>query len=496
MNAKKTLICFALWLLLALLLSACRAAQDASKSYSRALIERGAIVPAEQVRVHEYLNYYEQRFPPPLHQALALDLRLGNPRLPTSGGQVWLQIGVQAREAQKGERRPLNLALVLDVSGSMAYDGKMRALKTSLSTFLRSLQPDDWVAIVTYSDQAGVLQPPRPVGHGRWIEPIIYGLHPDGATNLHAGLMLGFQMVERNFDPQRNNRVILLTDGIANRGVTDPQRIAQEALAYTERGIYLSTIGLGIDMNDELLSTLARQGRGAYHFIDSYQEMEKVFMEEVSGLVQRAADQVRVTVRPLSGATLLRVTGYEGQPPAEGAQIRLQDMGAGDSQVALVELQVPSSAPGQLPLAEVTLEYVDAATGRPERVQATIAATVTPMASYDPLADIEVRRNVTIVRMAEALKAIDNLFNQAQYLQAWRLARQMEAELRGMAALAGDPQMVEDADLFRRYQQTLASALGYDPALQEAVASPSPVQEQPQRWGPNIPTPLPTLEVE
>ena len=79
-----------LWLaLLTLIVTSCSAAQDASKSYSRAVINRGAIVPAESVRVHEYLNYYDQRFPEPLDQPLGLDLRLGNTHIPTAGGEVW-----------------------------------------------------------------------------------------------------------------------------------------------------------------------------------------------------------------------------------------------------------------------------------------------------------------------------------------------------------------------------------------------------------------------
>ncbi len=157
--------------------------------------------------------------------------------------------------------------------------------------------------------------------------------------------MLGFQEVDRNFDIRRNNRVILLTDGIANVGVTDPAQIAGDALAYNQKGIYLSTIGLGSDFNDNLLSTLARQGQGGYHFIDSAQEMDKVFRAEVAGLVEKVAGEVTVTVQPLGDATLVEITGLEGTPPAAGAQVKLQDMGAGDSQVLLVRLKRPAGRP-------------------------------------------------------------------------------------------------------------------------------------------------------
>jgi Ca-activated chloride channel family protein len=486
-----------LWIaLLTLIATGCGAAQDASKSYSRAVINRGAIVPAESVRVHEYLNYYDQRFPEPIDQPLGLDLRLGNPRIPTSGGEVWLQIGLQARGSENESRTPLNLALVLDCSGSMGDRGKMAYLKQSLMVFLESLQPDDLVAIVAYSDSAWVVRKAQPVGDGAWIRRTIERLVPGGSTNLHDGMMLGFEEVDRNFDVRRNNRVILLTDGIANVGVIDPDRIAAEALSYNQDGIYLSTIGLGLDMNDQLLSTLARQGRGAYHFVDSAQEMDKVFRVEVEGLVERVANDVWVSIKPASGVQLTSVTGFEGSPPSGGAEIVLQDMGAGDSQVLMARLQVSPSALGARPLAEVTLSYSDVFAQRSREISNWVSAQALDMGSYDPFADIEVRRNATIVLMAEALKVIDQLFNEGRYEEAWEIAYGMECELRTMAALAGDPQMVEDADLFHRYQMTLVNALGYDPAEIHIQPTTFPSEDQPQRWGDPAEESLPTIELD
>ena len=486
-----------LWIaLLTLIVTGCSAAQDASKSYSRAVINRGAIVPAESVRVHEYLNYYDQRFPEPLDQPLGLDLRLGNTHIPTAGGEVWLQIGLQARSSEIESRTPLNLALVLDCSGSMGDRDKMSYLKQSLMVFLPSLQPDDLVAIVGYSDNAWIVRKAQPVGNGAWIRQAVESLVPSGSTNLHGGMILGFEEVDRNFDIRRNNRVILLTDGIANVGVTNPDRIAADALSYNQAGIYLSTIGLGLDMNDQLLSTLAQQGRGAYHFVDSAQEMDKVFRAEVEGLVERVANDVRVSIKPASGVQLTTVTGFEGSLPSGGAQVVLQDMGAGDSQVLIARLQVSPSAAGGQPLAEVTLSYTDVFAQRSRERRNWVSAQAVDMSSYDPFADVEVRRNATIVLMAEALKAIDALFNAGRYEEAWEIAYEMEHELRTMAALTDDPQMVEDADLFHRYQMTLVNALGYDPSEIQIQPTALPSQDQPQRWGDPIETPLPTIDLD
>lgn len=480
--------------ILALTLGACGGAQDASRAYSRGMINRGAIVPAENIRVHEYLNYYEQRFSEPVGEPLGLDVRLGNPTIPSSGGEVWLQIGLQAREIEDRIRTPLNLALVLDASGSMDAPDKMPYLKQSLMVFLQSLEPEDIVSIVTYDTNAQLIYPASFVGDKMWIEEVVHRIRPGAMTNLHAGMMLGFEQVDRNFDIRRNNRVLLLTDGIANTGEIDPRQIAEDALVYNEKGIYLSTIGLGLDMNDYLLSTLAQQGHGAYHFVDSAQEMDKVFRKEADGLVERVANNVRVQIKPSTMFHLIEVTGYDGAPPYEGVEIQMQPMGAGDSQVLMAKLVGLDGLFGTEDVAEVTLLYEDAFGQRVKQVGQNVQVVVANQAVYKSVSDAEVQRNVTIVRSAQALKHIDQLYLAGEYLAAWQLAQEMEFELRNAAMKTGDQQMIEDADLFNRYQLTLAHALGYDPEGRGPEPTiPPGYEEQPQRWNPDE---IPSIDLD
>lgn len=476
---------------LTMMLTACGAAAiDTSKSYSRGVINRGAIVPAESVRVHEYLNYYEQSLPRPLGEPLSLDLRLGNPEVAAAGGPVWLQIGLQARQAEGTARSPLNLALVLDASGSMAAADKMPYLKQSLRLFLQSLRPDDHVAIIAYADHARVLHPSSPVGDGAWIGAVVDGLQPSGGTNLYAGLMEGFEQADRHYDRRRNNRVLLLTDGRANRGITDRDRIAADAEAYNERGIQLSTVGLGLDLNDSLLSTLAHQGRGVYHFIDSAEEMERVFREEVSGLVERVAREVFVSIETAPGVELVEIVGAESSPSQDGARVRLQDMGADDSQILLCRLEVVPSHREVRSLAEVTVTYEDAFAERPRSIDQSVTVSHQRTGAHDPLLDLQVRRNVTIVRSARALIQIDELVQAGRIESAWHSAADMERQLRSLAIQLDDPELGEDADLFARYKVTLASALGYDPEQEELLeATPRPGYDEP------IDPLLPTVEV-
>lgn len=444
-------------------LAACAGqAPEASKARSRAVINAGAIVPAEEVRVAEYLQYYEQDFPEPEQEAVALNLRLGNPLLPAQGGPVWLQIGLQARPKEYDLAAPLNLSLVIDRSGSMAEPDKMPYVKESLRIFLESLNPEDVVSIVAYSDHAEVVWPAQPVGDKYWIASAINRLQPGGSTNLHAGLMLGLQEVEKNFDIRRNNRVLLLTDGIANTGITDPARIAADALAYNQKGIYVSTIGLGLEFNDALLSQLARQGQGGYSFVDSAQEMDRIFREQVAGLKQRVAGEVSITITPQAGARLVNLTGLQGTLPKGRVTVPLNPMGTGQSQVLLAELQVEPGkiAAGMLPVATVQARYVDEFARRPVVLEQTVGVQLVPaMQNYDPLDDVTVLRNVTIQQTAEGLREIDHLYQQGQYEPAWRLAAMLEQKLNRVVSLTGDEQLLKDVSLMQRYQKTLAEAL-------------------------------------
>lgn len=438
------------------LFAACSAPIDASKSRADALITSGSIPPPEELRVGEYLNYYKQNFPAPVNSTLGLDLRLGNAQVPTGGGEAWLQIGLRARDGENEIIAPLNLALVIDRSGSMDTPDKMPLLKESLRVFLHSLAPNDIVAIVAYSDQAEVIAPAQAVGDGRWIDQAVAQLVPEGSTNLSDGLLRGFQEVERNFDIRRNNRVILLTDGIANQGITDPNQIAELARGYNDRGIFLGTIGLGHEFNDALLSQLARQGKGAYHFVATAQDMDKVFRQDVTGLLQKAASNVRVVINSEPGVRTLSVTGYEGAPPAGPLTVKLQDMGTGDTQVVLVQFSVPPGANGTRPLAGVQLLYDDLFAKRPQELSGAVVADANALSNYEPLWDVEVLRNVTIQRTAEGMRRIAQLYQAQKYEEAWQLAYQLEQQLRAVAGLNHEEQLLKDADTLRRYQETLA----------------------------------------
>jgi Ca-activated chloride channel family protein len=410
----------------------------ASVSRSRAIVNAGPNAPVpttgtyypaynppapvfkipEEVAVEEFVNYHKHRLPlPKWGQAVAMDTRFGNAEFSRSQREAVLQIGFTTAEVnERTDLRPLNLVLVIDKSGSMADDDKMSRVKESLRTMLTKLRPDDIISIVAFDSSAQVLYPASRIGSGEGVGRAIDCLVPDGSTNLYAGLMLGYAEAKKNFRSGATNRVILLTDGIANTGITNPSFIAQDSLANNAKGIDLSTIGVGLDLNNDLLRTLARSGRGLYHFISDYKDINKVFVKEVQSLMSSVAKDVRVQIKYGPGLQLEKVYGYQPGYGSGEVFIPLDDMNNGLTQVVMARFRTDLVG-YELPV-KVRLTYYDVKRRcRVEEVQ-EVRLMSTESESCDLLADVEVKKNYTIAELADSLFQMAGLARNGDYSQA------------------------------------------------------------------------------
>jgi hypothetical protein len=199
---------------------------------------------------------------------------------------------------------------------------------------------------------------------------------------------------------------------------------------------------------------------------------------------------------------LIGLTGLEGVPPVEGANIPLAALGTGDSLALLVQLQVdPVHSPTMAyPLARVQLRYFDEFAQRPVMLEQTISVErVMDLTGYDPLWNLEVLRNVTIQQTAEGMREIDRLFQAGRYEPAWQLAVSLEQRLNNAARLTQDQQLLEDAKLMQRYQQTLADALWQSEGRQPHPADIiQPASEERPSAADDLPFPtpiVPTVEI-
>ena len=216
------------------------------------------------------------------------------------------------------ERPPLNLALAIDVSGSMSGES-MFYVRSGLERMLSSIEPEDRISLVTFSDQASIAVN-GVNGDDVALAQAIDGLEADGGTNIYDGLRTAFELVQANADDDRQNRVILLSDGVATAGLTSGAKIIDMASAYNSLGLGLTTIGVGTDFDVELMRTLSEGGSGAFYFLEDPSAVQEVFVEEVTAFTVPLAEEVTIdvdigdnyTLRGIYGTKRFEATGSSG----------------------------------------------------------------------------------------------------------------------------------------------------------------------------------------
>jgi Mg-chelatase subunit ChlD len=372
----------------------------------------------DDVIVDEFINYHKHRLPAPKSgQSVAMDTRWGNAEISRTQREAVLQIGFTTAEVnERTDLRPLNLVLVIDKSGSMADSDKMSRVKASLQAMVAKLRPEDVVSIVTFDNYAQVLYPSSRIGDGHGLRQAIDCIQPGGGTNIHGGLMLGYQEAKKNFRQGVTNRVILLTDGIANVGVVDPGRIAADSSECNGQGIDLSTIGVGLDLNNDLLRTLAKSGRGLYHFISDYKDIDKVFVNEVQSLVSSVAKRVQVRIEYGPGLRAEKIYGYAPRYAGGSVSIDLDNMNNGLTQVIMAKFRADSvRVPGPV---KVRLSYFDVKRQRLVEEVQELRLVPADSDSCDVLADVEVKKNYTIAELAQSLFDMRESANRRNFAQA------------------------------------------------------------------------------
>ena len=292
----------------------------------------------------------------------------GAPSYFNADGTYLLRFGIQGYSVPEVERQPANLTFVIDVSGSMALTNRLELVKRSLELLVERLRPTDTVAIVVFGDNARVLLNPTRGDDAADILTAIYSLKPEGSTNTEDGLRLGYQVADKMFQPGSSNRVVLCSDGVANVGDTSPDAILQAIGGYARNGITLTTLGFGMgNFNDQLMEQLADKGNGNYAYIDSQEQAQKLFVDQLTSTLQIIAQDAKVQVdfNP-DVVDRYRLIGYENRAmPNEDFRNNAVGggaLGAGHTSTALYAVLLKPGAQGRL--ATVQLRWTDPQTSQ------------------------------------------------------------------------------------------------------------------------------------
>jgi Mg-chelatase subunit ChlD len=381
--------------LLALLVLIQDATTNAGVHRSSLLVKSGHLPKPEEIRVYDFINYHKHAEIAEPKTGVTLDARWLAP-LPNAECDAALQIGLRTPSLSKEMLPTMNLVVVIDRSGSMAGSGKMDFVKQGLKMLVAQMKQDDFLSIVVFDTDAQVLRAAGPVNDVQAVNQLIEQIQPGGGTNLHGGLMLGYQEALKHAGGKMFSKVLLLSDGQTNHGVTDPERIVADSKSFNDKGIALSTIGIGLDYNDALMSQLAKTGSGTYHFLDSGDAVERTFFKELQSLMAPIGTSPVLRVRLAAGVSLKKVYGYEFASPEPGVfEFKLLDLPVSTSQIIPMEVHVPADVGS---IGEVELAYT-----AKERVKVTAPIEVK---RGDGGGDIDpaVMKNFTIARMAQAFR--------------------------------------------------------------------------------------------
>ena len=265
-----------------------------------------------------------------------------------------LSLDPSSRPNWKG-RPDLNLSLVLDRSGSMQGEKMVRARDAAMFCVDQML-PTDRLSVVTFDDHIDVLFPSEPVTNKQSMKDLIARVTARGSTALHEAWVRGGLTVSERMLDQGINRVVLITDGLANVGITNTDEIVTQAMGLYQRGVSTSTIGIGADFNEDLLMPMAQSGGGnAWHVVEP-DDMQRIFQVELEGLIAQFAHTVSLSLIPADGVRIVdMLNDFE---LTETGRYRLPNLQAGSPLDILVQLKVGSEEVGtQMRLLDLRLGF-------------------------------------------------------------------------------------------------------------------------------------------
>ncbi|WP_406058357.1 von Willebrand factor type A domain-containing protein [Streptomyces sp. NBC_01077] len=340
----------------------------ASYGYARRTLAEGRLPDPATVRPEEFVNSFRPDYPRPSDNGFSVTLDGAR-----AGQDGWslVRVGLATRAADKrGERPPAALTFVVDVSGSMAEPGRLDLVKESLGLLADELRDDDSIGLVTFSDAAETRLPMTRVGDARGrIREVVDSLTTSSSTNVEAGVRAGYDVAVDGHRKGATNRVVLLSDALANTGATEAGtilgRIEEERKQY---GITLFGVGVGSDYGDAFMEQLADRGDGQTTYVSNSAQARKVFVDQLPAHVELRARDAKAQVSfDRRTVEKFRLIGYENREVADedfrNDHVDGGEIGAGHTVTALYAVRTRAGATG--PVATATVRWLDPATRAP-----------------------------------------------------------------------------------------------------------------------------------
>jgi Ca-activated chloride channel family protein len=402
--------------------------------------------------------------------AISLDVGLARSMLPA--GQrttAHLRVSLIGQALPPANARaPVNVCLAIDRSGSMQGEKIARAREGAIAA-LRRLDGGDLVSVVAYDDVVQVLVPATAAGNRAGIAAGIRTLQPGGSTALFAGVVKCAAEVRKHLDRDRVNRIVLLSDGMANVGPSSPAELGALGSQLMEEGISVSTVGLGTGYNEDLMTELALRSDGGHAFVEHPADLARFLDEELAAATEVVAREVEVRIRCAAGVRPVRVLGRRADIVGDTVTVPFAKIYARRQHYFVVELEVdPGLAGSKRRLGEVEASFYDLISRHLSRRTGTILAGFTPRA-----AEVEASTDRRIMAELGMIEDNANTARAAELLNQGDVQAAEQVLQQNAAQLAETARQTQDGRLRARVQR----------ARQQAeTVNKTPIDKQLKQW--------------
>lgn len=372
--------------------------------------------------------------------------------------QRYLRVRLTGFEMERQEERPpVNLSIVLDKSGSMSGE-KIRKAREAAIMALRRLTSKDIISIVVYDHNVRVALPATRFTDPESVFQIIRSIEAGGNTALFGGVSKGAEEVRKFLSDDAINRMILLSDGLANVGPSSPAALGDLGASLLHEGITVSTIGLGTDYNEDLMAKLASESDGNTYFAENASDLPSVFDREFGRALSVVAQEVQATIRFAPGIRPVRIIGREGEIDGQTVHVFIHNLYSSQAKEILVEFEAPRGETGDSrEVASVMVEYRNMKTEVDDRLASDIRARYSD--SPDQVeASVNREVSISVVKQLAAEKNIlaMQLRDKGQVEEARNTLLFNEGFLKRNAAQLDAPELEEYGDEQKKDSENLA----------------------------------------
>ncbi len=381
--------------------------------------------------------------PPPEAQSKALSLRaqLASSHVLYGEQQAYMAVSLTAPDQKHMQRPMVDLAVVLDRSGSM--DGaKLVQAKLAARQLIANLDASDRFSLTVYGSDVEVVFPTTIASSTAKESAFsaISAIYTDGGTNLSGGLAAGqSQLLGLSDIKGRVQRVVLISDGQANEGIVNRDELAQLAYQASMHGVSITTVGIGLDFDEQTMTRIAVSGRGNYYFAENADMLGELFDTELTRLGATVATQIRLRISPQQGVEIREILGYPMRRVGNDWLVNIPDMHAGETRKVIVAMGVQGSGSGKMQLTKVHADFVTPKHGELESLSKSVVAVLTKNQEVvDNHRDRNANRLIGRALTAQAIDQATALYERGQADQAQLLMQARSRKAQELAAALDD----------------------------------------------------------